>query len=377
MEFEFKKDQHYAASKNGVLYHINEAHDKHIEDLYCPYCNRKMIMKCGTVRKWHFSHKPVLNEYYPRCTDETYLHACVKLKIKEWFESNTVINLEISQNIQCRFYKVCKWCETDSVNCNFTGCKRYNIKDRLTACKVEKNQIINDDVFRPDLIFYNPENPKENIFIEIKVSHECTQKKKDSSARIIEFEIKSEEDIENIIKGNCLREGPGITFYGFPCEIVINSDDSVAEYDLNQFIVYQSGKICSHAHTNCIKFNENAVKYKSILAVITAKAYDEYDIRNNHPKSIAGKDLIPLSTYCRWYISLVQTKFENIKSCNICSFNKYDTDEKHYYCEMGKDFREYYNCSCFALDEAKQIESLNEFQNYMEYNVFDVWMKDK
>ena len=55
MHSEYRKEQHYAVSKYGMLVHIKDAH-KSNDDFYCPFCRCRMIKKCGKKREWHFAH---------------------------------------------------------------------------------------------------------------------------------------------------------------------------------------------------------------------------------------------------------------------------------------------------------------------------------
>lgn len=93
------------------------------------------------------------------------------------------------------------------------------MKKCLTQCLIEENVKSGDNSFRADLLWSNPKNPQSNILIEIKVTHECTQKKKDSNLRIIEFDVHSEEDVDAIIN-NEIRESDKVRFYGFNPQLI-------------------------------------------------------------------------------------------------------------------------------------------------------------
>jgi len=57
-----------------------------------------------------------------------------------------------------------------------------------------------DGEFIPDLILYNATDAKQKIYIEIAVTHSSTEEKRQSGSRIIEINVQSEADIDNIRK---------------------------------------------------------------------------------------------------------------------------------------------------------------------------------
>ena len=130
--------------------------------------------------------------------------------------------------------------------------KTVELKKCLTRCTLEETVHANDNRFRADLLWSNPDNSKNDILIEIKVTHECTQKKKESHKRIIEFEVHSEEDVESII-ANDIQESDTVKFYGFsPKDIV---DEAMpARYSLSKFIYYRTGKAFARSACDCKTF---------------------------------------------------------------------------------------------------------------------------
>ena len=69
--------------------------------------------------------------------------------------------------------------------------------------------------FIADLYCESYTNPNSSIFIEIFVTHECSQEKKSSGIRIIEFAIQLEEDILNIVNSTKLIESEKVRLYKF------------------------------------------------------------------------------------------------------------------------------------------------------------------
>jgi len=210
----YRENHHYAISDSGELMHICDAHERD-GDFFCPYCKCKMIKKCGEKNAWHFAHDwRYENDDKRECSHESYLHFLAKLKLKDWFEKSESIILYYDNISKCKFIEDCKWKKTGD-RCATRKLEKVDLKKCLTDCQLEKTVDVNGDQYRPDLLWRNPSKPKNDIFVEIKVTHECSQEKKNSSARIIEFEINSEEDIENIVSSNIVKESPTVRFYGF------------------------------------------------------------------------------------------------------------------------------------------------------------------
>ena len=251
MEYENRMEQHYAVSKSGVLVHINEAHDSK-EDCFCPHCGCRMLKRCGNIRAWHFAHDyRYENDVNKECSYESYLHAFAKLRLKQWFEESESIILHYQQSMACKYAKDCIWIGSGD-ECSRLDEKTVDLKKYLTVCRLEEIVHVDDDRFRADLLWSNPNNSKNDILIEIKVTHECTQKKKESHKRIIEFEVHSEEDVENIV-ANDIQESDTVRFYSFnPKDIV---DEVIpARYSLSKFIYYSTGKAFARSACDCKTF---------------------------------------------------------------------------------------------------------------------------
>ena len=200
MEYESRMEQHYAVSKSSVLTHITDAHNSN-EDYFCPHCGCRMMKKCGNIRAWHFAHDYHLNDIQKECSYVSYLHAYAKLRLQQWFNESPNIILHYRHGSFCKFDGKCKWQKHDDACGRFEE-KSFDLKKSLTKCTLEETVQVNGDCFRTDLYWSNPDRPQNNVLVEINVTHECTTKKKESLTRIIEFDVHSEEDVDNIIKND-------------------------------------------------------------------------------------------------------------------------------------------------------------------------------
>lgn len=374
MENENRMEQHYAVSKSDVLVHINDARNSE-EECFCPHCGCRMLKRCGNIRAWHFAHDYRYNkEYNKECSYESYLHAFAKIRLKQWFDESKSIILHYNEKIPlCQYAKDCIWKE-NSDDCSQVNKKTIDLKKYLTQCKPEETIHANDNIFRADLLWSNPNNPKNDILIEIKVTHECTQKKKESQKRIIEFEIHSEKDVEYIV-ANDIKESDTVRFYGFTSKEVIDKTIP-AKYSLSKFIYYKSGKTFPRLRCNCNDYwtrQDNALleisfKDSDIMKYIST---DESDTSENFPCWLLSN----------WGLSLAWKKGFDAKNCKICTHRYYVHvyNEQKLTCklrhELTKKALTAISCSDYSIDEDLCRQKLEEFMEFQRYNPVDVWSK--
>ncbi len=191
----------------------------------CLSCGHEIVAILGEKRIKHFRHK-VITEI--NCSPETYLHKITKIKFYEIYQNclndNKPFNIKIFMNQECNFYQ----------------------NDFLLTCKLEPQKMTFDltkyfkkismesreQSFIPDILLES-EN-QEKIFFEVAVTHLSSQEKINSSYRIIEFMVSSEQDIE-IIESCLLEESAIIRFYNFKNNLIKNWCQSECR---NGFIPY-------------------------------------------------------------------------------------------------------------------------------------------
>lgn len=354
---EFRREQHYAISQNGVLTEINDA-QKSNEDFFCPHCRCKMLKRCGKIRRWHFAHDwRDATEEQKKCSYESYLHAYTKIRFKEWFENHEQIIVRYNQRSICSSYKTCKWKDFREVHqCKKEETKRFNIKEKLNKCSVEKEVNVNGNRFRPDLLWYNENNPQICIFIEIKVTHECTDKKKDSNNRIIEFDIRSEEDVERIISED-ITESDTIRFYGFKTE-KLTDKKQFNPIDLYKFQLFESGK----GRISIWNCHNASYRKKPSIFEITAIANRELNRSIFYTASIAKAHELGYP----------------VLNCLLCKYRKRN-DEGKPYCEktgiMVEVESEAINCSTYIYDEKRRNRFLESFIQF-KYFGLNLWERN-
>ncbi|MBD5366400.1 MAG: hypothetical protein HDR82_05225 [Bacteroides sp.] len=352
MELNNRKEQHFAVSSNGELHHINEAHNS-IDDYYCLNCGCHMLKKCGNIRQWHFAHdwrNATLEQR--NCSYESYLHRYAKLRIKQWFEDSESIKIHLKKYYNCSYFDSCKL--KNKYHCRTSDIESIDLKRYLDICEIEKEIQINGHSFRPDLLWCQSDNPRNNIFVEVKVTHKCTDQKINSSARIIEFSINSEEDIENIITHD-IAENDITTFYGFKKRDVAKHKSISPLHKLIKFRLYKSGKVHLDTYCTCQNYRD---RNNSSLFEITFSDYNFSETDFYIYGLLAAKD-----------------KNFNVRNCCICKHRQHRKNYDDYICLNNNSKIENNNnatsCEYFALIE-NYLEHRNRFI-HLEQFAIDTW----
>lgn len=179
-----------------------------------------------------FRHKP--GYIGDRDEPDRYLHNYAELRLKQRFDESADSGEFIVQYYvieKCKSYHECKL--KDEVKCNGDPkltLKQLNLRDLYDTCTIEKGE----DKYIADLLLTNSKDSSvKPMFLEIYVTHKCTDKKINSGYPIIEIKIKQKEDADNEIIENAsslvdeylfmqsetIRKTAPIIFYGFDKEI--------------------------------------------------------------------------------------------------------------------------------------------------------------
>lgn len=191
----------YALNEEGKPVCIEEITNENRRDCkyHCYGCGAELIPVLGKIREHHFRHKN--NEI---CDRNKYLHEFAKAAIKKRFDENDSFIVKFHAHMKCRkadtciFYKQNKWpeCEYECKNDMYP----VDLKKYYDTCTNEKGFYQNSsdgktkryiaDLFLSD----SKKNEKEQICIEVWVTHECTNEKKQEGGRIIEIKVTKESD---------------------------------------------------------------------------------------------------------------------------------------------------------------------------------------
>lgn len=353
---------HYATNKDGSLVHVKKAIKG--EPYYCSECGAEMIPKQGSIREWHFAHK--CNEY--SCSYESYLHRLAKTKIKEWFDESENIFIEYYANTFCCKRSSCKWvidgwiekdmCQLDDEY------QQFDLKKYYDVCCLE----IYDNEYRPDLCLKSTTNPnRESLWIEIKVSHGCSEDKLRCGNRIIEINIDSEEDINAIINSNSLIETK--TSDGW------RDDYKIRFYNFRELA--KSPEPMARVVDNDTYWYKKIYKYKLFKSM---KSYTEMiDCRGTDEKNVGSKPLYELLSNqelrYKLRLGLIWMYDKQIRHCALCKYGKVDEyvwsgreENMPYFCKgyvkfglqtTGDGFRAM-DCGYFSVDNVNLEKYINE-----------------
>ena len=172
--------QHFALNTDNCIVDIKNV-DYSNEQYFCPYCHNEMIAKRGNIRQWHFAHKA------DKCSYDKYLHSIAEIMIMNWFNQKEHIMLSMDNYEKCVKYDNCVF--HDEKNCKRAKRVQFDLKTYYSRC-IQEHRCKD---FIADLYCENKTNPNLPIFIEVFVTHECSQEKKKSGIRIIELSIQSKK----------------------------------------------------------------------------------------------------------------------------------------------------------------------------------------
>lgn len=193
----------YAKDKSGVMVHISEVERDQKDGYFCMCCNGDMVARKGNVMIHHFAHKSLAE-----CSGETVLHHMAKMAFFDAYKrclkdkSPFYIGLKYKEIRCCSEYMECKKSK-DKIS-------RYDLTEFYDKIEVESKH----GNFIPDIKLSNTERGLV-MFIEIAVTHKCSQQKIDSGVKIVEILIKKSSDIKAIedIPESVLSESKSVTFY--------------------------------------------------------------------------------------------------------------------------------------------------------------------
>ena len=183
-----------------------------------------------------FRHRP--GYIGDRNEPDRYLHNYAELRIKQRFDdSKTSGEFPVQFYIveKCPEYSACKL--KSNFNCKGVPkpvLKTLNLREQYDTCSIEKGA----DKYIADLLLTNSHDDSiKPMFLEVFVTHKCTEEKIASGYPIIEIKINCKEDADNPIvenSGEVVDEYmfmqsenknalPPIVFYGFKREVPFNN----------------------------------------------------------------------------------------------------------------------------------------------------------
>lgn len=281
----------YALDKDNKIVGVQ---DSSKESYYkCPHCQDEMRPRQGSKRAWHFAHKRV------ECSYSNYLHTLACIKICDWFNSASEVLVELPAKICCPSKENCLFFN-EMGGCIDREFRMYNLKKYYNTATRERAY----GNFRADILLGSEEfEAREPIFLEIYVTHKCSEEKLRSGIRIIEFSIKSEEDIENIIKAP-IRRSHLVAFHNFKQIELSEPRDELKESVVRQHLTRDMRMYTEHGKT-C----QTLLPSYSLMSVAVS--------RRDQAKLYKVGGLNKVSA------ALFYSQYPQLRHCAICKYQKY------------------------------------------------------
>ncbi len=178
--YRFAKDN----ENNLIDSNLINAQERRLRKYYCLSCGKELTPVLGQIRRRHFRH-----EVDQGCNSETYLHELGKRMLKKrWDESaKFIVTLKQHQEEWCQKVNTCML-KSDCCG-RIKEDIQVDLKKHYQECTIEKQY----KGFIADLLIEDNTGKMPPIMLEVCVFHPCSEDKKNSGIRIIEFIVKSEE----------------------------------------------------------------------------------------------------------------------------------------------------------------------------------------
>lgn len=170
---------------------------------WCIGCGGELKAALGSKNIHYFSHKA--NESH--CSKETYLHKLGKQQVISAFNTQEHFPIILRSRNKCEYYPECNL-KKRVKGCTETGDVVIDLKEHYDRCEEEYGY----KGFIADVALIAKEEQRSPIFIEIVVTHKCSDEKRQSGIHIIEWTISDESDVERIL---FMQTRPNIEFINF------------------------------------------------------------------------------------------------------------------------------------------------------------------
>lgn len=255
--------------------------DEEEEMLFIPRKHKNGVTK-------YFRHRP--GYIGDRNEPDRYLHNYAELRIKQRFDDSLT-----SGEFPVQYYEVEK-CPESSF-CKLKGdlkckgepkpvLKTMNLRKLYDTCSIEKGK----DKYIADLLLTNSKDDSiMPMFLEVFVTHKCTEEKIASGYPIIEIKINQKEDAENAIienAGEIVDEYlfmqsenrnalPPIVFYGFKRDVPFNGYKQYLNFTLTK---QENALIADCRAVACKEVESFAPENRALSLSIPADEMKDIDI---------------------------------------------------------------------------------------------------
>lgn len=196
----------HAYDEDGNIIDISSVNiDNRLPVYYSIGSHTPMVAALGEKNQHHFRSKKGY-----QINPETELHKYSKKILKHRFETQDtfVIGFFKKSHLCSSCIFKCKYSELTDVN----GIQLFDLKDWYDTASIEKAY----DGFIADVLLTSSSHPnRKPVFLEVCVSHKCDENKINSNNKIIEIDIKEENDAYSDLIMSQFEEENKIHFYNF------------------------------------------------------------------------------------------------------------------------------------------------------------------
>jgi len=295
----------FALTKDEEIVHIDSITEEKRGDYNCLGCEGTLRPVLGKKRKKHFRHK-----HHCECSIETYLHRMGKKLFVETY-SNCLSN-KTPYIIEYLVPLLCDYCDHGPCEMNYTT-SEFDLTKAFKTIEEEKK----DEELIPDVLLKTKSADK--IYIEIAVTHKCSEQKINSGNKIIEFFIENEKALRVVTKTRISESDEDLVFYNFKPEPKIANLSINCPHDISYFTVKSNGK-CKINTVEIFKY-DNILKNSSdyIKQVKYASPYVFVDAAEEaFHKGVKVKNCF----LCRYHAINTSFDFHEVSRPIFCKFYK-------------------------------------------------------
>lgn len=166
----------------------------------------------GEFNAKHFRHSEEC------CALETYLHKCGKeaffYRYQQALSREMPISLELERRVACNGSRLAL-VRDEARQCVKSVPARYNLTQFFDQAELEKHDKVTG--LRPDVMLYDTTGERR-CYVEICVTHPCSQDKIEAGIPILEFKVQSASDIQMLLTGAySIKEKILRVFNWLPC----------------------------------------------------------------------------------------------------------------------------------------------------------------
>lgn len=229
----------YALDSQGALTHISDAQRSHTYT--CPGCKSPLTPVLGEINAKHFRHSEEC------CALETYLHSCAKeaffYRYQQALSREMPISLELERQVSCNGSRLA-FVRDETRRCLKSVPARYNLTQFFDQAELEKYDKVTG--LRPDVMLYDAAGERR-CYVEICVTHPCSQEKVETGIPILEFKIQSVSDIQVLLTGSySTKEGNLNVFNWLPPPKTVDrctGDCAVGSIGMSVWSLNDSGRL--------------------------------------------------------------------------------------------------------------------------------------